>query len=136
VQRWIKVCVPLAFFAGEDCWTHAFAGGLADGWKAGAGHRRHANNAYAAAKNQAPRDDDVLGAGLAPAIWVVAVAPSLMDPPIIESRPRNSMPQRIAAIRSSGSTSPRRRASVILGLAMTMTFVSGTVISVDADSLL
>jgi NAD(P)-dependent dehydrogenase (short-subunit alcohol dehydrogenase family) len=46
------------------------------------------------------------------------------------------VPKELQQSAQAGSASPEEVASVILGLATTMTFVNGTVIPVDGDSML
>jgi 3-oxoacyl-[acyl-carrier protein] reductase len=73
---------------------------------------------------------------LAPAIRVVAVAPSLMDTPMSDMWTPQQRAQRIAGNPLKRIATPEEVAAVILGLATTMSFVNGTVIPVDGGSLL
>jgi 3-oxoacyl-[acyl-carrier protein] reductase len=94
------------------------------------------NIAYAAAKAGLHVMTMSLARALAPAIRVVAVAPSLMETPMTEMWTAQQRAQRIANNPLKRIAEPEEVAAVILGLATTMTFVNGTVITVDGGSLL
>jgi 3-oxoacyl-[acyl-carrier protein] reductase len=94
------------------------------------------NIAYAAAKAGLHAMTMSLARALAPAIRVVAVAPSLMETPMTNMWTSEQRAQRIASNPLKRIAHPEEVASVILGLATTMTFVNGAVIPVDGGSLL
>jgi len=94
------------------------------------------NIAYAAAKAGLHAMTMSLARALAPAIRVVAVAPSLMETPMTEMWTPQQRAQRIASNPLKRIGQPEEVAAVIFGLATTMTFVNGTVIPVDGGSLL
>jgi 3-oxoacyl-[acyl-carrier protein] reductase len=94
------------------------------------------NIAYAAAKAGMHAMTMSLARALAPAIRVVAVAPSLMETPMTEMWTPQQRAQRIAANPLQRIAEPEEVAAVILGLATTMTFVNGAIIPVDGGSLL
>ena len=94
------------------------------------------NIAYAAAKAGLHAMTMSLARALAPAIRVVAVAPSLMETPMTAMWTPQQRAQRIASNPLKRIAEPEEVAAVILGLATTMTFVNGTVIPVDGGSLL
>ena len=94
------------------------------------------NIAYAAAKAGLHAMTMSLARALAPAIRVVAVAPSLMATPMTSMWTPQQRAQRIASNPLQRIAEPEEVAAVILGLATTMTFVNGTVIPVDGGSLL
>ena len=94
------------------------------------------NIAYAAAKAGLHAITMSLARALAPAIRVVAVAPSLMETPMTDMWTPEQRAQRIASNPLKRIGQPEEVAAVILGLATTMTFVNGTVIPVDGGSLL
>ena len=94
------------------------------------------NIAYAAAKAGLHAMTMSLARALAPAIRVVAVAPSLMETPMTDMWTPEQRAQRIASNPLKRIGQPEEVAAVILGLATTMTFVNGTVIPVDGGSLL
>ena len=94
------------------------------------------NIAYAAAKAGLHTMTMSLARALAPAIRVVAVAPSLMETPMTEMWTPQQRAQRIANNPLKRIAQPQEVAAVIVGLATTMTFVNGTVIPVDGGSLL
>jgi 3-oxoacyl-[acyl-carrier protein] reductase len=94
------------------------------------------NIAYAAAKAGLHAMTMSLARALAPAIRVVAVAPSLMETPMTEMWTPQQREQRIASNPLKRIGQPEEVAAVILGLATTMTFVNGAIIPVDGGSLL
>jgi 3-oxoacyl-[acyl-carrier protein] reductase len=94
------------------------------------------NIAYAAAKAGLHAMTMSLARALAPAIRVVAVAPSLMETPMTDMWTPEQRAQRIANNPLKRIGQPEEVAAVILGLATTMTFVNGTIIPVDGGSLL
>ena len=94
------------------------------------------NIAYAAAKAGVHAMTMSLARALAPAIRVVAVAPSLMETPMTAMWTAQQRAQRIAGNPLKRIAEPEEVAAVILGLATTMTFVNGAVIPVDGGSLL
>ena len=94
------------------------------------------NIAYAAAKAGLHAMTMSLARALAPAIRVVAVAPSLMETPMSAMWTAAQRAQRIANNPLRRIAEPEEVAAVILGLATTMRFVNGTVIPVDGGSLL
>jgi 3-oxoacyl-[acyl-carrier protein] reductase len=94
------------------------------------------NIAYAAAKAGLHTMTMSLARALAPAIRVVAVAPSLMETPMTGMWTPQQRAQRIASNPLKRIAEPEEVAAVILGLATTMTFVNGVVIPVDGGSLL
>jgi 3-oxoacyl-[acyl-carrier protein] reductase len=94
------------------------------------------NIAYAAAKAGVHAMTMSLARALAPAIRVVAVAPSLMETPMTAMWTAQQRAQRIASNPLKRIAEPEEVAAVILGLATTMTFVNGAVIPVDGGSLL
>jgi 3-oxoacyl-[acyl-carrier protein] reductase len=94
------------------------------------------NIAYAAAKAGLHAMTMSLARALAPAIRVVAVAPSLMETPMTDMWTPQQRAQRIAGNPLKRIAQPEEVAAVILGLATTMTFVNGVVIPVDGGSLL
>jgi 3-oxoacyl-[acyl-carrier protein] reductase len=73
---------------------------------------------------------------LAPAIRVVAVAPSLMDTPMSDMWTPQQRAQRIAGNPLKRIATAEEVAAVIFGLATSMSFVNGTIIPVDGGSLL
>jgi 3-oxoacyl-[acyl-carrier protein] reductase len=94
------------------------------------------NIAYAAAKAGLHAMTMSLARALAPAIRVVAVAPSLMETPMSDMWTPAQRAQRIASNPLRRIAEPEEVAAVILGLATTMTFVNGAIIPVDGGSLL
>jgi 3-oxoacyl-[acyl-carrier protein] reductase len=94
------------------------------------------NVAYAAAKAGLHTMTMSLARALAPAIRVVAVAPSLMETPMTGMWTPQQRAQRIASNPLKRIAEPEEVAAVIFGLATTMTFVNGVVIPVDGGSLL
>jgi 3-oxoacyl-[acyl-carrier protein] reductase len=94
------------------------------------------NIAYAAAKGGLHTMTMSLARALAPAIRVVAIAPSLMDTPMSDMWTPEWRAQRIAGNPLKRIATADEVAAVILGLATTMTFVNGVVIPVDGGSLL
>jgi 3-oxoacyl-[acyl-carrier protein] reductase len=94
------------------------------------------NIAYAAAKAGLHAMTMSLARALAPAVRVVAVAPSLMETPMSAMWTAAQRAQRIANNPLKRIAEPEEVAAVILGLATTMRFVNGTVIPVDGGSLL
>jgi 3-oxoacyl-[acyl-carrier protein] reductase len=94
------------------------------------------NIAYAAAKAGLHAMTMSLARALAPAIRVVAIAPSLMETPMTGMWTAEQRTQRIASNPLKRIAQPEEVAAVILGLATTMTFVNGAVIPVDGGSLL
>jgi 3-oxoacyl-[acyl-carrier protein] reductase len=94
------------------------------------------NIAYAAAKAGLHAMTMSLARALAPAIRVVAVAPSLMETPMSAMWTAAQPAQRIAGNPLKRIAEPEEVAAVILGLATTMRFVNGAVIPVDGGSLL
>jgi 3-oxoacyl-[acyl-carrier protein] reductase len=94
------------------------------------------NIAYAAAKAGLHAMTMSLARALAPAIRVVAVAPSLMETPMSAMWTREQRAQRIANNPLKRIAEPEEVAAVILGLATKMRFVNGAVIPVDGGSLL
>jgi 3-oxoacyl-[acyl-carrier protein] reductase len=94
------------------------------------------NVAYAAAKAGLHTMTMSLARALAPAIRVVAVAPSLMETPMTGMWTPQQRAQRIASNPLKRIADPEEVAAVIFGLATTMTFVNGVVIPVDGGSLL
>ena len=94
------------------------------------------NIAYAAAKAGLHAMTMSLARALAPAIRVVAIAPSLMETPMTGMWTPKQRAQRIASNPLKRIAEPEEVAAVILGLATTMTFVNGAVIPVDGGSLL
>jgi 3-oxoacyl-[acyl-carrier protein] reductase len=94
------------------------------------------NIAYAAAKAGVHAMTMSLARALAPAIRVVAVAPSLMETPMTQMWTPEQRAQRIASNPLKRIGQPEEVAAVILGLATTMSFVNGTIIPVDGGSLL
>jgi 3-oxoacyl-[acyl-carrier protein] reductase len=94
------------------------------------------NIAYAAAKAGLHTMTMSLARALAPAIRIVAVAPSLMETPMTDMWTPEQRAARIAGNPLKRIAAPEEVAAVILGLATTMTFVNGAVIPVDGGSLL
>jgi 3-oxoacyl-[acyl-carrier protein] reductase len=94
------------------------------------------NIAYAAAKAGVHAMTMSLARALAPAIRVVAIAPSLMDTPMSDMWTPQQRAQRIAGNPLKRIAAAEEVAAVILGLATTMTFVNGAIIPVDGGSLL
>jgi 3-oxoacyl-[acyl-carrier protein] reductase len=94
------------------------------------------NIAYAAAKGGLHTMTMSLARALAPAIRVVAIAPSLMDTPMSDMWTPQQRAQRIGGNPLKRIATADEVAAVILGLATTMSFVNGTVIPVDGGSLL
>jgi len=94
------------------------------------------NIAYAAAKAGLHTMTMSLARALAPAIRVVAIAPSLMETPMTQMWSAEQRRARIASFPLKRIGQPEEVAAVILGLATTMSFVNGAVIPVDGGSLL
>jgi 3-oxoacyl-[acyl-carrier protein] reductase len=94
------------------------------------------NIAYAAAKAGLHAMTMSLARALAPKIRVVGVAPSLMETPMTQMWTLEQRAQRIAGNPLRRIAEPEEIAAVIFGLATTMTFVNGTIITVDGGSLL
>src|SRR6201987_2438674 len=94
------------------------------------------NIAYAAAKAGLHAMTMSLARGRAPAIRVVAVAPSLMETPMTNMWTPQQRAQRIASNPLKRIAQPQEVAAVILGRSTTMTVVHGAIIPVDGGSLL
>lgn len=124
----IRACAPL---------LRANGNGLIVNVSSVSGARGGGSNiAYAAAKAGLNTMTMSLARALAPAIRVVAVAPSLMETPMTRMWTPEQRAARIAANPLKRIAQPEEVAAVILGLATTMTFVNGTVVTVDGGSLL
>ncbi len=124
----VRACRPLLEASGHGLVVNV---GSVSGVRGGG-----SNIAYAAAKSGLHTMTLSLARALAPAIRVVAVAPSLMETPMTEMWTPQQRAQRIANNPMKRIAAPEEVAAVILGLATTMTFVNGTVIPVDGGSLL
>jgi len=124
----VRACQPLLAASGQGLVVNV---GSVSGLRGGG-----SNIAYAAAKAGLHAMTMSLARALAPAIRVVAVAPSLMETPMTEMWTPAQRAQRIANNPLRRIAEPEEVAAVILGLATTMTFVNGTVIPVDGGSLL
>jgi 3-oxoacyl-[acyl-carrier protein] reductase len=124
----VRACRPLLEASGQGLVVNV---GSVSGVRGGG-----SNIAYAAAKAGLHAMTMSLARALAPAIRVVAVAPSLMETPMTGMWTPQQRAQRIASNPLKRIGQPEEVAAVILGLATTMTFVNGTVIPVDGGSLL
>ena len=124
----VRACEPLLRASGRGLVINV---GSVSGVRGGG-----SNIAYAAAKAGVHAMTMSLARALAPAIRVVAVAPSLMETPMTEMWTPEQRAQRIAGNPLKRIAEPEEVAAVILGLATTMTFVNGAVIPVDGGSLL
>jgi 3-oxoacyl-[acyl-carrier protein] reductase len=124
----VRACEPLLRTSGRSLVVNV---GSVSGVRGGG-----SNIAYAAAKAGLHAMTMSLARALAPAIRVVAVAPSLMETPMTEMWTAEQRAQRIAGNPLKRIAEPEEVAAVILGLATTMTFVNGAVIPVDGGSLL
>jgi 3-oxoacyl-[acyl-carrier protein] reductase len=124
----VRACRPLLMASGHGLVVNV---GSVSGVRGGG-----SNIAYAAAKAGLHAMTMSLARALAPAIRVVAVAPSLMETPMSDMWTPAQRAQRIASNPLKRIAEPEEVAAVILGLATTMTFVNGTVIPVDGGSLL
>jgi 3-oxoacyl-[acyl-carrier protein] reductase len=124
----VRACAPLLKASGSGLVVNV---GSVSGVRGGG-----SNIAYAAAKAGLHTMTMSLARALAPAIRVVAVAPSLMETPMTEMWTPQQRTQRIAANPMKRIAEPEEVAAVILGLATTMTFVNGAIIPVDGGSLL
>jgi NAD(P)-dependent dehydrogenase (short-subunit alcohol dehydrogenase family) len=94
------------------------------------------NLAYAAAKAGVNAMTMSLARALAPEIRVVAVAPGFMETPMSQMWRPEQRAQTIASTPLKRIGQPQEIAAIILGLATTMTFVNGTVITADGGLLL
>jgi len=121
----VRACRPLLEASGHGLVVNV---GSVAGMRGGG-----SNIAYAAAKAGVHAMTMSLARALAPAIRVVAIAPSLMETQMWTPQQRA---QRIASNPLKRIGEPEEVAAVILGLATMMTFVSGTIIPVDGGSLL
>ncbi len=124
----VRACQPLLAASGQGLIVNV---GSVSGVRGGG-----SNIAYAAAKAGLHTMTMSLARALAPAIRVVAVAPSLMETPMTDMWTPQQRAQRIASNPLKRIGQPEEVAAVILGLATTMTFVNGTIIPVDGGSLL
>jgi 3-oxoacyl-[acyl-carrier protein] reductase len=124
----VRACRPLLAASGHGLVVNV---GSVSGVRGGG-----SNIAYAAAKAGLHAMTMSLARALAPAIRVVAVAPSLMETPMSDMWTPAQRAQRIASNPLKRIAEPEEVAAVILGLATTMTFVNGAVIPVDGGSLL
>jgi 3-oxoacyl-[acyl-carrier protein] reductase len=124
----VRACQPLLASTGQGLIINV---GSVSGVRGGG-----SNIAYAAAKAGLHAMTMSLARALAPAIRVVAVAPSLMETPMTDMWTPQQRAQRIASNPLKRIGQPEEVAAVILGLATTMTFVNGTIIPVDGGSLL
>jgi 3-oxoacyl-[acyl-carrier protein] reductase len=124
----VRACEPLLRASGRGLVVNV---GSVSGVRGGG-----SNIAYAAAKAGLHAMTMSLARVLAPAIRVVAVAPSLMETPMTGMWTPEQRAQRIAGNPLKRIAEPEEVAAVILGLATTMTFVNGAVIPVDGGSLL
>jgi len=124
----VRACQPLLAATGQGLVVNV---GSVSGVRGGG-----SNMAYAAAKAGLHTMTMSLARALAPAIRVVAVAPSLMETPMTGMWTPQQRAQRIASNPLKRIGQPEEVAAVILGLATTMTFVNGTIIPVDGGSLL
>jgi 3-oxoacyl-[acyl-carrier protein] reductase len=124
----VRACQPLLAANGQGLIVNV---GSVSGVRGGG-----SNIAYAAAKAGLHTMTMSLARALAPAIRVVAVAPSLMETPMTDMWTPQQRAQRIASNPLKRIAEPEEVAAVILGLATTMTFVNGIVIPVDGGSLL
>jgi len=121
----VRACRPLLEASGHGLVVNV---GSVAGMRGGG-----SNIAYAAAKAGVHAMTMSLARALAPAIRVVAIAPSLMETQMWTPQQRA---QRIASNPLKRIGEPEEVAAVILGLATMMTFVNGTIIPVDDGSLL
>jgi 3-oxoacyl-[acyl-carrier protein] reductase len=124
----VRACRPLLAASGHGLVVNV---GSVSGVRGGG-----SNIAYAAAKAGLHAMTMSLARALAPSIRVVAVAPSLMATPMSAMWTPAQRAQRIASNPLRRVAEPEEVAAVIVGLATTMTFVNGTVITVDGGSLL
>jgi NAD(P)-dependent dehydrogenase (short-subunit alcohol dehydrogenase family) len=124
----VRACRPLLAASGHGLIVNV---GSVSGVRGGG-----SNIAYAAAKAGLHTMTMSLARALAPAIRVVAVAPSLLETPMTRMWTPEQRAARIASNPLKRIGQPEETAAVILGLATTMTFVNGTVIPVDGGSLL
>jgi 3-oxoacyl-[acyl-carrier protein] reductase len=124
----VRACRPLLAASGHGLVVNV---GSVSGVRGGG-----SNIAYAAAKAGLHAMTMSLARALAPAIRVVAVAPSLMETPMTGMWTPEQRAQRIAGNPLKRIAQPEEVAAVILGLATTMSFVNGTIIPVDGGSLL
>jgi 3-oxoacyl-[acyl-carrier protein] reductase len=124
----VRACEPMLKASGSGLIVNV---GSVSGVRGGG-----SNIAYAAAKAGMHTMTMSLARALAPAIRVVAVAPSLMETPMTEMWTPQQRAQRIAANPLKRIAEPEEVAAVILGLATSMTFVNGAIIPVDGGSLL
>jgi 3-oxoacyl-[acyl-carrier protein] reductase len=124
----VRACEPLLRASGRGLVVNV---GSVSGVRGGG-----SNIVYAAAKAGVHAMTLSLARALAPAIRVVAIAPSLMETPMTEMWTPEQRAQRIASNPLKRIAQPEEVAAVILGLATTMTFVNGAVIPVDGGSLL
>jgi NAD(P)-dependent dehydrogenase (short-subunit alcohol dehydrogenase family) len=124
----IRACQPLLTASGQGLIVNV---GSVSGVRGGG-----SNIAYAAAKAGMHTMTMSLARALAPAIRVVAIAPSLMETPMTQMWTAEQRAQRIAGNPLKRIAQPEEVAAVILGLATTMTFVNGAIIPVDGGSLL
>jgi 3-oxoacyl-[acyl-carrier protein] reductase len=122
----VRACRPLLEASGPGLVVNV---GSVAGMRGGG-----SNVAYAAAKAEVHAM--TMARALAPAIRVVAIAPSLMETPMTRMWTPQQRAQRIASHPLKRIGEPEEVAAVILGLATTMTFVNGTIIPVDGGSLL
>ena len=121
----VRACRPLLEASGHGLVVNV---GSVAGMRGGG-----SNIAYAAAKAGVHAMTMSLARALAPAIRVVAIAPSLVETQMWTPQQRA---QRIASNPLKRIGEPEEVAAVILGLATMMTFVNGTIIPVDDGSLL
>jgi 3-oxoacyl-[acyl-carrier protein] reductase len=124
----VRACRPLLEASGRGLVVNV---GSVSGVRGGG-----SNIAYAAAKAGLHAMTMSLARALAPAIRVVAVAPSLMETPMSAMWTPQQRAQRIASNPLRRIAEPEEVAAVILGLATTMTFVNGAIIPIDGGSLL
>jgi 3-oxoacyl-[acyl-carrier protein] reductase len=124
----VRACRPLLEASGRGLVVNV---GSVSGVRGGG-----SNIAYAAAKAGLHAMTMSLARALAPAIRVVAVAPSLMETPMSAMWTPQQRAQRIAGNPLKRIAEPEEVAAVILGLATTMSFVNGAIIPVDGGSLL
>src|SRR5271165_5737222 len=124
----VRACQPLLAATGQGLVVNV---GSVSGVRGGG-----SNIAYAAAKGGLHTMTMSLARALAPAIRVVAVAPSLMDTPMSDMWTPQQRAQRISGNPVKRIATADEVAAVILGLATSMSFVNGTIIPVDGGSLL
>jgi 3-oxoacyl-[acyl-carrier protein] reductase len=124
----VRACLPLLRASGE---------GLIVNMSSVSGiHGIGSNLAYCAAKAAVNTMTLSLARALAPDIRVVAVAPGFIDTPMSAMWTAEQRAKAIARNMAGRIGQPDEIAGIILGLATTMTYVNGTIITADGGGMI